>query len=338
MKPPKNRNYLKETQPNDKCRKRTKRLLEDNEKHPEGLIDFSELDNDGETWEQFARDFLKELGFVIESSPARGADNGKDMIVRETIKGKLSNSQFRWLVSCKNFVKSNKSVSETIEQNILERCKYFSADGFMGFYSTKPSTGLNSRVEKLKENGDLKDCIIFDNRLIESYLLAYKCSGLILRYFPESYKKIRPVHKIFDDYMKLKCDNCGTDLLLELYCKEDNGYNGIVAWTHRTEYGVDVYKDCFVACKDECYDQLERELNANGDMMVGHKELADLARPNFYLQHILEIINRLNSQKYRYEDKALNKEKLILKALAQKVFHEVTEEDRSRFHDMQIGL
>ena len=56
------------------------------------------------------------------------------MIISETIQGKLSTTQFRWLVSCKNFAKSGKSVNENSdEQNILERCKSICADGFIGF-------------------------------------------------------------------------------------------------------------------------------------------------------------------------------------------------------------
>ncbi|TDE68666.1 restriction endonuclease, partial [Escherichia sp. KCJ4943] len=31
------------------------------------MINFTEIDSDGEAWESFARDFLEELGFYIES-------------------------------------------------------------------------------------------------------------------------------------------------------------------------------------------------------------------------------------------------------------------------------
>lgn len=45
-----------------------------------------------------------------------------------------------------------------------------------------------------------------------------------------------------------------------------------------------------------------------------------LFKNSVYRQHVLDIINRLSSSEYKYEDKALSKEKLILEAFAQKVF------------------
>ncbi len=40
------------------------------------MIDFKEIPT-GEIWELFARDFLQERGFYIESMPDRGADAGR---------------------------------------------------------------------------------------------------------------------------------------------------------------------------------------------------------------------------------------------------------------------
>ena len=134
------------------------------------MIDFTEI-QDGETWELFARDFLQEMGFFIETSPDRGPDGGKDIIVTEELKGSLGNYKFRWLVSCKNFAKGNKSVQETDEINIQERVDGFGADGFIGFYSTLPASGLNSRLNQLRKNGKIKDFKIFDHKLIENYLV-----------------------------------------------------------------------------------------------------------------------------------------------------------------------
>jgi hypothetical protein len=51
------------------------------------MIDFTEIDDGGEQWEAFARDFLYELGFATESPPDRGADRGKDLLVVELESG-----------------------------------------------------------------------------------------------------------------------------------------------------------------------------------------------------------------------------------------------------------
>jgi hypothetical protein len=48
------------------------------------MIDFKELGQSGEIWELFARDFFMELGFSVVSTPDRGPDGGKDLIISET--------------------------------------------------------------------------------------------------------------------------------------------------------------------------------------------------------------------------------------------------------------
>ncbi|KAA6307450.1 hypothetical protein EZS27_040879 [termite gut metagenome] len=171
------------------------------------MIDFKEINKDGETWELFARDFLTEMGFYVESSVDRGPDGKKDLIVSEQLKGNLNNYKFKWLVSCKHFANRNSvnSVREEDEPNILERVKSFKCDGFIGFYSTVPSSGLNTRLTQLKNNGDIKDCRVFDYKLIENYLITIGYSELLMRYFPSSYKTIKPLHLVFNQYLPLEC-------------------------------------------------------------------------------------------------------------------------------------
>ena len=92
------------------------------------MIDWREIDPD--TWELFARDFLAELGFVIEVGPGRGPDAGRDLLVSEQLKGTLHTNKFTWLVSCKHFAGSGKSVGTENEVNITDRLEHHSADGF----------------------------------------------------------------------------------------------------------------------------------------------------------------------------------------------------------------
>ena len=68
------------------------------------------------------------------------------MLISEQLKGNLNKYRFQWLVSCKHFAKSGNSVKETDEPNILERLSSFNADGFIGFYSTLPSSGLTEMI------------------------------------------------------------------------------------------------------------------------------------------------------------------------------------------------
>lgn len=173
------------------------------------LIDFTEIPiansgkGDQDTFELFARDFLKQMGFTIVEDPSRGADGGKDIIVTETRTGISGNTKIKWLVSCKHYPKS-KSISPNIEQNIYDRVISNNCDGFMGVYSTLASSGLMRSLEGLKGKIGLH---IFDREKIESEIVGIQEKEILfLRYFPKSYKNWTDLHyytepiKLFDQY------------------------------------------------------------------------------------------------------------------------------------------
>lgn len=82
------------------------------------LIDFKEIPkaNEGsglqDTFELFARDFLEDYGYLIVQEPDRGADGKKDIIVKESRKGIAGVTEKLWLVSCKHYIHSGKSVTQ----------------------------------------------------------------------------------------------------------------------------------------------------------------------------------------------------------------------------------
>lgn len=96
-----------------------------------------------------------------------------------------------------------------MECNIIDRLTKHNCNGFIAFYSTIPSSGLNNAFDSYKEKYNIK---IFDHKGIESYLIK-GLNKLIMRYFPESYKRVKPLHKIYGKYLPLECDRCGADLL-----------------------------------------------------------------------------------------------------------------------------
>jgi hypothetical protein len=135
-------------------------------------------------FELFARDCLEFLGFHPVTSPARGPDFGKDFIVEEVRRGAGGETRIRWLVSCKHFAHSGASVSPTDEQNIRERVESHQCDGFVGFYSTLPSSGLSQLLERLK---GIIEVQLYDGERIERYLLESPAGvHLAQRYFPRS--------------------------------------------------------------------------------------------------------------------------------------------------------
>jgi hypothetical protein len=292
------------------------------------MIDFKEIPHTDDTWELFARDFLLELGFDIESPPDRGPDGGKDMLVTEFLRGTLGNYKFRWLVSCKHFATSGSAVSEADERNILERVSSFQADGFIGFYSTVPSSGLNSRLLALRTSEKIKDYRIFDHQLIENHLVTVGYSHLMLRYLPKSYEKIKPLHLMSDKYEPLECKSCGKDLLLDMF-KAGHKANLVRVESVGEDSSKNYVEDIYCVCKGECDNILQRRYREIG-FMTSWTDLADLIIPIEYLRYLMATMNRLRAGIDIYKDAAFEKEKLILITLAQKVLRYVTEKEWNR--------
>lgn len=306
------------------------------------MIDFKEINQDGEVWELFTRDFLTEKGFYVESSVDRGPDGKKDLIVSEQLKGNLNNYKFRWLVSCKHFANRNSAnaVKEEDEPNILERVKSFKCDGFIGFYSTIPSSGLNTRLTQLKNNGDIKDYRVFDYKLIENYLITIGYSELLMRYFPNSYKTIKPLHLIFSQYLPLECKSCNTDLLKLIY-EKDYASNIAFVYEYQTvtdEQGVEstiqIIEDVYWACKGECDRKVDHYVKSSLKKYTGWEDIEDLVIPAHFIKWVLAVMNRIQSGYDKYTPEAYKKLKYFIMAMSQKVCREMTEKEKERFKDL----
>lgn len=291
------------------------------------MIDFKEIDQNGEEWELFTRDFLQQLGYYVESTVDRGPDGKKDLIVSEQLKGNLGNYKFRWLVSCKHFANraTSNSVKEVDEPNILERIEAFNCDGYIGFYSTVSSSGLNTRLTQLKENQKIKDFRIFDHKLIENYLIRIGYSDLLIRYFTESYKNIKPLHLITSNYIPLKCKTCDVDILQEMFKDQYHAnYVQVHSYNGSTEHIHDVYW----ACKGQCDDLRSRNLPAG--QYTNWQDIGDIIIPTKYVEWILATINLIKTGMSTYEEIAFKKEKEFIIAISQKVVREMTQEEKDR--------
>ncbi len=289
------------------------------------LIDFTEIDPDGELWELFARDFLQEVGFFVESTPDRGADGGKDILVTEQLQGNLNKYRFKWLVSCKHNAKSNKSVSEKDEINLQERLDSFGADGFIGFYSTIPSSGLNNRLTALKDKQKIKDFRMFDNRLIENYLIRIGFSKLLMRYLPNSYKKVKPVHLITSELIPLECEHCGKELIESL---NNETYGAVVCHVISNDDSEKII-DIYWACKGTCDTKLEEKYHRQS-ATTAWEDITDLVIPAMFLRWVLTSMNQMRENPEMYSDEAYKKHKHFIMAMSQKVLREMTEDEKQR--------
>jgi len=291
---------------------------------PEAHISTGEQD----TFELLAREFLEYIGFTTVQGPDRGADGGKDLIVRELRKGVGGETEINWLVSCKHKAHSGSSVGINDEIDIPGRVAANQCQGFIGFYSTLPSSGLATKLEGLKDRFEYQ---IYDCGKIEQNLLnSSKGISITKRYFPASMtkwivKKPKP-EKYFWRFPGLRCDYCGKDLL-------EPKRTGIVVMLniihdHREKSDIDEYVDGYCCCKGHC----DRVLKANYYSKYDHvincwEDIPDIAIPTVYFKWINSFIIGLH-QKAKYSEHAFKKMREIMLALFPYISRELTEREK----------
>ena len=283
-----------------------------------------------DSFELFARDFFEDiLKFKVLSEPSRGADGGKDILFEEQQSGTLSESKTVWLVSCKHKAHSGHSVTPDDETNISDRMEQFKADGFIGFYSTLASSGLNSRLDSYKTRFKIQ---IFDREKIEYYILKYKRYELFKRYFPVLYQRWMETEgkhvpsRILSSYEPLRCSVCGTDLLSPE--KHDHGIVGFVM--HPETYKC---VDCYVACRGGCDQKMQSRYRMVGSY-TAWDDVDDLLIPTIFLQRIIALLNQLHSGEFEFEPQGFESYKQILIKISQCVLRQQSEEDFNRAKEL----
>ena len=153
-------------------------------------------------WEFFAEDILWNIGYEITERPSEGPDGGVDLVV--------SREGVRYVVSCKHFLKSKKSVGVPHETDISERVLENECNGFIAFYSTQATTPLRARFKKLINSKLMPDGL----NVVEFYLtdildLIPQMPCLMLqKYFSEPYKISEHRYQSVIDF-KLQCSKEG---------------------------------------------------------------------------------------------------------------------------------
>lgn len=150
------------------------------------MIDFTELATDGVRFEQLVREILVRSGFEVHWTGV-GPDGGRDLVVVERAVGSLAPFQRKWLVSCKHFAKSGKSVGLEDVADINDACDAVGASGFLLACSTQPSSGVVKRFEEIEGRGKLV-VRFWDSVEIEKRLSAPHAFALTHLFFPESSK------------------------------------------------------------------------------------------------------------------------------------------------------
>ena len=303
------------------------------------MLDFKEIppadtgNGDQDSFELFAREFFAEvLHFEIVSEPNRGADGGKDLIAVEHQIGSLSSTDIRWLISCKHKAHSGHSVKPTDEESIIDRLKQHNANGFIGFYSTIPSTGLNERLDSFRSSEYKIE--VFNHERIESELIKAKRNDIIQRFFPISYnnaliktQKNEP-SIILGKYEPLLCEYCGEDLLQEHL----HDYNATIVFIKNTT--TNEYVDIFACCKGHCDDVLMRTRRPRG-CVDEWKDISDWIIPLQYLKQEMAIFNQLYTG-VKFSEDAFEKLKQIVICLSQFALRMEDDEQKQRSIDLSM--
>lgn len=263
-------------------------------------LDFTEIPqaNEGggfqDTFELFARDVLSYLGYRIIEDPDRGADGKRDLIVEEVLQGVNSEHTLRWLVSCKHYAHSGKSVSDVDEPNIKDRLEQHHCHGFMGFFSTLASSGLADRLKGLQWH------IVFDSKKIENIILRdIEGQRIAARYFPISFKEYlieNPTpSNVFSKLDPIECEYCHKNLLL------DTSHGNFIMMRKNlgdNEKGLpiteDKYSKLVFACKE--HDRIVTEKYWKEGYFDEWGDIDDLCNPYLWIRKVMAFVNDIKNE------------------------------------------
>jgi hypothetical protein len=148
------------------------------------MIDFTELPTDGVRFEQFIRELLIRSGFEAHWTGV-GQDGGRDLVVIERGTGALAPFTRKWLVSCKHYAGSGKSVGLPDVTDMIDACQAIGATGFLLACSTQPTSALVKRFEEIEGQGKLV-ARYWDSVELEKRLHTPQAFALRFLFFPKS--------------------------------------------------------------------------------------------------------------------------------------------------------
>jgi Restriction endonuclease len=150
------------------------------------MLDFKELSKDGTSFEMLLREVLFAQGLDVASSGV-GPDGGKDLICVERLSSLFGSSSRRWLIQCKHFAHSGRSVGTPDIDNIRDSCSQHGVQGYVLAASTYLSSSLVNRLEGIAADpaANLLTSYI-DGPMIERLLLSPNLFHVAQRFFPIS--------------------------------------------------------------------------------------------------------------------------------------------------------
>jgi len=221
-------------------------------------------------------------------------------------------------------------VSSRDEPDVLGRVSKFKADGFIGFYSTIPSSELNRTLESYRSQINV---IVYDSALIERNLLNNSdLNGVFERFFPQSYREYRKAsfapHTISEYIVGLYCNVCGKDLLKERQGRIELPDEFID--DGKKKRIVDVYW----ACSGDCDRKVEVAFQKRG-FISSWEAIEDLMIPLVFMQWVITTMNSLRDGSLVFSDDAYKKFIELTFAIGQLVVRETSDEEKERIQSLR---
>lgn len=149
-------------------------------------LDFADLKT-GAKFEQLVRDILITLGYPVRWSGV-GPDDGKDLIASEPGGELFGRKSRQWLISCKNFAESKKSVSyaDLAESgDIAGLVDSHRVDGFLLACTTQVSATCTRHLEALETNKRIP-ITVWDSATLLRLAANPRVYALLQEYLPSA--------------------------------------------------------------------------------------------------------------------------------------------------------
>lgn len=149
-------------------------------------MDFRELPQDGQAFEQLIRELLFSIGLYVEWS-GRGPDGGRDLLCRETLTGQFLPTTRTWLIQCKHKAHGGDSVGVNDLDDIVSSCVQHGATGYLLACTTQPSSAVVNRLEGITNNHATQIAAMYwDGVTIRRLLSQPRQWAIAQRFMPQS--------------------------------------------------------------------------------------------------------------------------------------------------------
>jgi len=127
---------------------------------------------------------------VSVSRSGRGHDEGRDLLITTIVRDCVAPRFIRWVVQCKHKALSGKSVGPGDFDNDFsfpDVVSHHNANGYLLVCSTRPSTRLQARLDKLTSDNNAQQYVAWDYaRVCEE---VFKHESVMRQFFPEEYRR-----------------------------------------------------------------------------------------------------------------------------------------------------